>query len=69
MAQYLELCGFPVELRLHHCRPLGSLGERGDCGCGVGHCNNQPRTQMSRERRWQREQRQARDDCFALVSQ
>eukprot|EP00969_Alexandrium_andersonii_P010731 467433-Alexandrium_andersonii.AAC.1 len=65
-AQYLELCGFPVELRLHHCRPLGALGERGDCGCGAGLCTNQPRPQQSPECRWQREQRQARDDCFAL---
>eukprot|EP00969_Alexandrium_andersonii_P199243 8798348-Alexandrium_andersonii.AAC.1 len=39
-AQYLELRGFPVELRLHHCRPLGHLDERGDCGRGAGHCSN-----------------------------
>eukprot|EP00969_Alexandrium_andersonii_P029780 1300297-Alexandrium_andersonii.AAC.1 len=32
-AQYLEERGFPVELRLHRCRNLGALGEKGDCGC------------------------------------
>eukprot|EP00969_Alexandrium_andersonii_P260241 11506199-Alexandrium_andersonii.AAC.1 len=34
-AQYLEECGFPVELRLHHCREMGVVDDRGDCGCGA----------------------------------
>eukprot|EP00969_Alexandrium_andersonii_P158622 7007973-Alexandrium_andersonii.AAC.1 len=64
-AQYLEERGFPVELRLHHCRDLGAVDDRGDCGCGAGLCTNQGRDQLSRDCPWQREQRRARSGASA----
>ena len=64
---FLSLQGFGTGLRLHHCRVIPGIDDRGECGCMDNACKLAFNGGWEKDTDWNQKQRAAREHALSVV--